>query len=150
MLEHLDAFTADYCAEFEPSDAAARADPPIRIKPDLWSLEGLRQCVEAVLRMAHVLQRANARRQSLQRAMLYEWLCTIWLDHFGGKLTYGRRATSEVSGPLVEFLLAAMRQVMPKDALPSREAVRDNIDDQRRERENAKHAAKKLKKRLGL
>jgi len=39
-------------------------------------------------------------------------------------------------GPLIAFMLAAMRQVMPEP--PSPETIRNGIDRVRRERENAK------------
>ena len=134
MLETLEAFTADYCTEFELTDDATRVDAvtnTARIKPDLWCVEKLRQRVEAVLVYAEVIRRANARRQSNQLAMLYHRLFTVWFDHFGrAKLTYSYIA-KKPAGPLVDFILTAMRQIMPKDALPSREAIRDNIDSQR-------------------
>jgi hypothetical protein len=147
MLKHLDAFTADYCAEFKPTDDATRADAvtnTVRIKPDLWCIEKLRRRAEAVLLYTNIIRHANARQQSVQRAMLYHRLFTVWLDHFhAAELTYTRKA-GEPSGPLVEFILTAMRQIMPEDKLPSREAMRDNIDDERRGREQL---ASELRKR---
>jgi hypothetical protein len=148
MLKHLDAFTVDYCAEFAPTDDAVRTnDVKIRIKPDLWCLEGLRSRPAAALHVARKLQDANSRRQNEQRAMLYHWLCGVWLYHFGGRLTYDRSSGGEPGGPLVEFILAAMRQVMPEDALPSREAVRDNIDRERVAREHAARVALQIQNR---
>jgi hypothetical protein len=147
MLRSLDAFAADYCAEFKPTDDATRAGAvtnTVRIKPDLWCIEKLRQRVEAVLLYTEVIRRANARQQSTQRAMLYYRLFTVWLNHFhAAQLSYSRQA-GEPSGPLVEFILRAMRQIMSEDVLPSREAVRDNIDDELRGRE---HLASELRKR---
>lgn len=147
MLEKLDAFAVDYCAEFKPTDDATRADAvttTVLIKPDLWCIEKLRRRVEAVLLFTEAIRRANTRKQRNQRAMLYHFLFTVWLGHFdGAKLTYDRQA-GEPSGPLVDFILTTMRQVMPVDALPSREAVRDNIDDERRGREQL---ASELQKR---
>jgi len=91
MLKNFAAFEADYRAQFAPADNAILDDPPIRIKPDLRCLEGLRRRTEAVLLVARTLQRANARRRNVQREMLYYWLCTMWLNHFHAELTYRRR-----------------------------------------------------------
>jgi hypothetical protein len=147
MLKHLDAFTPDYCAEFKPTDDATRANAvtnTVLIKPDLWCIEKLRRRVENVLEHTDSLKRANARQQSNQRAMLYHRLFIVWLDHFhAAQLTYSRQA-GEPSGPLVDFILTTMRQIMPEEKLPSREAVRDNIDDERRGREQL---ASELQKR---
>ena len=103
----------------------------------LWCIARLRRRTEAMLHAARTLQDAKTPRQTEQRAMLYHWLCGVWLDHFGGELTYDRAAATPVA-PLVDFILTAMRQVMPEDALPSREAVRDNIDRERGRREVAR------------
>jgi hypothetical protein len=141
MLEKLDAFAEDYCAEFKPTDDATRTDAvtnTVRFKPDLWCIEKLRQRVGAVLLYTEVIRRANARQQSNQRMMLYHRLFTVWLDHFqAAKLKYDRKA-KKPSGQLVDFILTAMRQIMPEDALPSREAVRDNIDRERDDRAEVK------------
>src|SRR5262249_14286104 len=119
MLRNLDAFVADYCTEFELTDDFTRADAvanTVLIRPDLWCIEKLRRRAEAVLLYTEVIRRANARRQSNQRAMLYHRLFTAWLDHFDrATLTYSRiKADAPLSGPLVEFILTAMRQILPE------------------------------------
>jgi hypothetical protein len=143
MLKNLAAYEADYREQFPPPPHGwwetdrhyeSKRNIAIKTERDLSSLEVLRRRTEAELRVARTLQDANSRKQNEQRAMLYHWLCGIWLDHFGGELTYDRSG-GDPGGPLVEFILTAMRQVMPKAALPSRESVRDNIDRYRRERE---------------
>jgi hypothetical protein len=140
MLEHLDAFTADHNAQFPQADY-------IKTERDRFYIQRLQQRAEAVWIANRTLQDANAGRRNVQRAMLYHWLCGVWLDHFHAtKLTYSRQA-GEPSGPLVDFILAAMLQIMPEDALPSREAVRENIDRDRRERGNAEQLARQLRKR---
>jgi hypothetical protein len=153
MLEQLAAFEADYRVQF-PS-GVWKTDQDYEIKRHIanqnerglrW-LEGLRGRTETVLLEARRQQRANARRRNTQREMLYFQLCGVWLDHFGGELTYDRSAGGEPGGPLVDFILMAMRQAMPEDALPSREAVRDNIDRERREREAARRVALQIRNR---
>jgi hypothetical protein len=138
MLDNLAAFEADYQAQFKPTDDARRADEAkIRIRPDLWCLEGLRRRAAALLLVANTLQRANEGRRDVQRALLYHWLCSVWLDHFHAlDLSYETRHREPPGGPLVEFILAAMRQIMPEDALPARRTVGDNIDREIEERAN--------------
>ena len=156
MLRHLDAFAELYRQAWRPhlpadefeAILAGRAEAfiadNVKTERDLWSIARLRQRTEAVLLYTDIIRYANARNQSTQRAMLYHRLFTVWLDHFhAAQLTYSRQAT-EPSGPLVDFILTAMRQIMPEDGLPSREAVRDNIDDERRGREQL---ASELRKR---
>jgi hypothetical protein len=151
MLKHLHAFETDYRVQFPSGvwktdrDYETKRNIAIKIERDLWCLEGMRRRTEDVLVANRTLQDANAGRRNEQRAMLYHWLCGVWLDHFGGELTYDRRG-GDPGGPLVEFILAAMRQVMPEDALPSREAARDNIDRDGRERENVKQLIRQLRK----
>jgi hypothetical protein len=139
MLAHLGAFAADYREQFPQID-------DIKTERDRFYFQRLLWRVEAVWCANRTLQEANAGRRNVQRAMLYHWLCGVWLDHFGGELVYSRSG-SEPSGPLVEFILAAMRQIVPKEQLPSREAVRDNIDRDRRERENASQIVRQLRQR---
>ena len=75
-----------------------------------------------------------------QREWLYHRLCTIWLDHFhapGLSLTRG--------GPLIRFMLAALRQIMPQEELPDPETVRDGIKRERKERTKAAQLSLELK-----
>jgi hypothetical protein len=58
MVTYLNAFAADYCAEFTPADDALRTtDVKIRIRPDLWCLEGLRRRTGDALLLARARQR---------------------------------------------------------------------------------------------
>jgi hypothetical protein len=132
MLKHLDAFEADYRVQF-PS-GVWKTDRNYEIKRniankterDLLCLEGLRRRTEDVLLVAHTLQDANAARRNEQHAMLYHWLCEVWLSYFEPELpNVGPPRT-----PLVNFMLAAMRLVMPKRELPQPDTVRDAIDRQ--------------------
>jgi hypothetical protein len=137
MLVHLAAFEADYRVLF-PTDVwktdrhyEIKRNIAIKTERGLRWIEGLRGRTEAELRVARTLKDANDRRQNVQRAMLYHWLCNVWLAHFEGPELpdVGLPRT-----PLVNFTLAAMRQVMPGGALPRPDTVRENIDRERRER----------------
>ena len=140
ILEHLDAFAELYRQAWRPqlpadefeAILAGRAEAfiadNVKTERDLWSIARLRQRTEAVLEYNTTIRQANNRRQSTQRAMLYHRLFTVWLDHFDrAKLTYSRIA-KKPSGPLVDFILRALQEIRPAIRLPSREAVRDNID----------------------
>ena len=74
----------------------------------------------------------------MQREWLYHRLCTVWLDHFHAPgLTYSVPSRGGPPyGPLIAFILAAAGLVMPE--LPSPKTVRDAINRERIERENAK------------
>jgi hypothetical protein len=123
MLENLDKFASEYRALFTQAD-------DIEAERGRWCIEALRRHIEAALLTARIKRRAYAGRQDPQRVSLYHWLCTVWLNHFHGiDLSYDTSG-GEPHGPLVEFILAAMRQVMPEDALPARWTVRDAIDDE--------------------
>jgi hypothetical protein len=140
MLKHLVAYEADYRVQFKPVDDAVRTDDlKIRIRPDLWCLEGLRRRPAALLLVANTLKHANEGRRNVQRALLYHWLCSVWLDHFHAPdLSYETGHRRPPSGPLIEFILMAMRQIIPEDALPARKTVGDNIDRETEERANLK------------
>jgi hypothetical protein len=93
--------------------------------------------------------RANARRKNAQREWLISRLCGIWLDHFHApKLAYSRKRGGPPSGPLIRFMLAAMRQIMPR--LPSPETIADAIDRERADRKRAKQMRKKLEQRARM
>jgi hypothetical protein len=111
----------------------------VKSECDLWCLKILRRRTEATWLGARAIRRANAGRKSVQREWLYHRLCTAWLDHFHAPdLRYSRPAKGgEPYGPLIAFMIAAIRQIMPEDA-PSAETVRDAIDRERRERDNVK------------
>jgi hypothetical protein len=86
------------------------------------------------------LRRANAGRRDSQREWLISRLCGIWLYNFGASdLTVTNPALGgPPRGRLIKFLLAAMRQVIPRRKLPSAETLRDLIKRERQARENAK------------
>jgi hypothetical protein len=139
MLKHLEAFAAGYCDQFPNADE-------VTTERDHWCIEGLKRRTLAVLLAARVIRSANARRRNVQRELLYHWLCNVWIDHFHGELTYSIPSLGGLPrGPLIEFLLAAFRQIVSEDALPSREAVRDSVDRERIEREHVKQFVLKLR-----
>jgi hypothetical protein len=146
MLKRLAAFEADYRVQF-PSDVwktdrhyENKRNIAIKTERDLSSLEVLRRRVEAVWLVACAIRRANKGQGDQQREWLYHRLCGIWLDHF-----HGETLTVTVppwggppEGPLIEFVLAAMRQIMPRRQLPkSTESVRYAIERERKERDRA-------------
>ena len=141
MLKLLAAFEAVYCAEFAAADDATHADAvtnTVTVTPDLWAIEGLRKQALGLWLYSCAIRRANKGRKSMQREWLYHRLCTVWLDHFhANKLTYDVPSRGgPPHGPLIAFILAAVGLVMPE--LRSAETVRDGIDRERTERENAK------------
>jgi hypothetical protein len=146
MVTDLAAFESDYRAVFKPTeDAVLTTDVKIRIRPDLWCLEGLRRRTELALLAAHARQRQNTRHRNAQHAMLYFRLCQLWLDHFqpGSELPPAGRFCT----PLVDFILAAMRLVVPTSELPQRdETVRDAIERERTERANLKAWPERLRR----
>lgn len=151
MLKLLDAFAELYRQTYAPhlpvdqfeailaSHASAFITDDLRTERDLSRIQGLRQRAEAVGRTAQALITAHSggdarsRDVRVQREMLYHRLCTVWLDHFHGtKLAYSRPKrggkSGKPTGPLIRFILTAMRQIMPEDKLPKAETVSDNID----------------------
>ena len=129
MLKHLGAFAEDHRAQFTRID-------DIKTERDLFYIQRLQWRAGAVWGAARAIQR----EKNNQRKQLYHRLCDVWLDHFGARaLSYSVPSLGgPPRGPLIAFMLAAMRQIMPEDALPSPETVRDAIDRERRERESAK------------
>jgi hypothetical protein len=128
MLKHLGAFVADYRAQFPIDDV-------VKTKRDLWCIEGLRRRAEAIWLAAQAIRRAHKGHKNVQREWLYYRLCSVWIDYFDGELVYNRRSRGPPYGPLINFMLAATRQVVSEGDLPSSESVRDAIDDERRGRE---------------
>jgi len=149
MLEHLDAFAELYreachfpadqfeavlagrAEAFIPNNSESNVPNNIQTEFGIWCIARLRQRTMAVWQCAHTIRVANARHQNTQRAMLYYSLCTVWLDHFHAELKYNRPSPpkrGDPYGPPIDFMLAAMRQVMPEDALPDPETVSDAID----------------------
>jgi hypothetical protein len=142
MLKHLDAFAELYRQAWLPhlpvdefqAILNGRASPfvdDVKTARDLWYIAGLRRRPLSMWLAARAIQRANQGKRNTQHEWLCHRLCTIWLDYFhanGLSITRG--------GPLIRFMLAAMRQIMPQE-MPSPETVRDGIKRERVERDNA-------------
>jgi hypothetical protein len=135
MMKHLGAFTLDHRAQFPHAD-------DIKTERDVFYIQRLHRRAEAVWLVARALRRANQGKRNVQHEWLCHRLCTVWLDYFhapGLSITRG--------GPLIRFMLAALRQVMPQEELPSPETVRDGIKRERDERANAAQLCFELKLR---
>jgi hypothetical protein len=145
-LPHL---PADQFQAILAGHASALTD--VRTEADLYWLAMLRRRPEATWLAAAAIRRANRGQKNQQREWLYHRLCTVWLDYFHApELSYSRPSRGgPPHGPLVAFMLAAVRQITPEDALPSPETLRDAIDRERRERENARQLVLQLRKRMG-
>ena len=121
--------------------APAHGDDVMRER-NLFYIERLRRSAQAQVGACQVIRRANKGHGNPQRDWLIGRLCGIWLDNFGGgRLTVTVGNTP--CGPLINFLLAAMRQVMPD--LPPPETLRDIIDREREGRENTLQLLLELK-----
>jgi hypothetical protein len=111
----------------------------VRADADLWGLKLLYQTADARFSASRAFRRANAGRRNPQRAWLVSRLCAIWIWDFGGHLSV---TTPPLGGPprgaLIDFLLAAMSQVIPGHDLPSPDTLRDQIKRERKDRENAR------------
>jgi hypothetical protein len=152
MLNHLNDFARDYCAEFAPSDDAAHADAvtnTVRITPDLWAIEGLHRQALGLWLNARAIRRAHRGHQNVQREWLYNQLCTVWLwDFHANELTFSVPSWGGAPyGPLIDFMLAAIRQVVSEEELPSPYALRDAILRERDERERASQLGLFLRER---
>lgn len=109
----------------------------VRTEADLWWIKMLWRRPEHDWLYADAIRRANKGQKNRQREWLYHRLCGIWLDHF-----HANDLTVTVppwggppEGPLIEFMLAAMRQVIPRSELPkSTETLRYAIDREREAR----------------
>ena len=120
MREHLDAFEADYRVQF-PSDVW-KTDLRLRdqaqhrrseIERDLFYVEGLAAASGGVLLVATASRVPMTGRERAAREWLYHRLCELWLDHFQAAPP-GFRRSACCARPLVNFILAAMRQIMPR------------------------------------
>jgi hypothetical protein len=114
-------------------------------------------CVNVVLRSTrlHVLgyraiRRAYRGRKDARQEWLVSQLCGIWLDHFHAPgLTYSVPSRGgPPHGPLIAFLQAAMRRVL--HVTPNAETLRDAIDRERVERENARQLRFELERRKAI
>jgi hypothetical protein len=121
----------------------------IKRERDLFYIERLHRRALAGVLACRAIRRANRRRSNPQREWLISRLSGIWLYNFGAPdLTYTVPSWGgPPSGPLIEFLLAAMRQIVPHDKLPKAHAWRDLIDRERRARENARQLRLDLRRR---
>jgi hypothetical protein len=154
MLKNLAAFAADHQAQFPRADE-------IKTERDRFYIERLRRRAEAVWLIARKFKRlrsktkgARGRRvhaQHVQREMLYTGLCAIWLYRFGmPELSYSRPTGGGApSGPLIRFMLACMRQIMPGDALPRPDTVAHAIERERAERAHLWDEVRQWKERHG-
>jgi hypothetical protein len=143
MLEQLDAFAKLYRRAFLPglpddqfeaivtSRASLAIPGKVKDARDLWGIAGMRRRALAKLQGALVQQEANWKNKSEQRAWLYHWLCEIWLDYFQGPEL---PPPGPARTPLVAFMLAAMRLVVPRSGLPRPDTLRDAIERQRKGR----------------
>jgi hypothetical protein len=140
--DEVDAIFAGRASAFVVDDKAIEQDCYSKrqrqaIERDCWAIAMLRQRAEAAWLTARAVRRANARRASVQHEWLYNQLCTVWLWDFDALLTYSVPSRGGPPyGPLIAFILAAAGLVMPEP--PSPETVRDAIDRERMERENAR------------
>jgi hypothetical protein len=137
MLRAIDKFAAKYRQLWQPHRsveefranvegfASPLADP--RTQAHIFGMKILRRFVLANLEASKFIRAAYPKNMRSEREWLYFRLCKIWLDHFHAPyLTYTVPSLGgPPCGPLIEFLQAAMRQVMPE---PSPETLRDAID----------------------
>jgi len=121
-----------------------RAEPFVsgnkKTEYDLWSIARLRRRPLGLLARCRVLRSANARKANTQRVWLIGRLCDVWLDHFNGQHLGVSRPSQggKPYGPLIDYLLAAMRAVIPEHALPDPETLDDAITRECKERENVR------------
>ena len=111
----------------------------IMTERDLYFIKILYRRALAHMLACKAIRRANAKRKDSQREWLVSRLCGIWLNNFNAPdLTVTVPPTGgPPRGPLIAFLITTMRQIMPS-AVPSPATLRDTIDRERKERENAK------------
>ena len=152
MLKHLGAFAELYRQAWFPhlpedevdaiftGQASAFIDDK-NIERDCWSIAKLRQRAEAIWLCARFIRQAHSRHGNVQQEWLITELCTCWIwdFHQGEALSYSIPPKGgEPSGPLIDFLSAAIREVTPGRVPLNAFTLRDAILRQRRERENAK------------
>ena len=153
MLIHLGAFAEFYRQAWLPHlpqdevDVifAGRAsafidDKDKSIERDCWSIAMLRQRAEAAWLTARAIRRAHRGHRNVQREWLCNQLCTVWLwDFHAPDLTCSVPSWGGAPyGPLIEFLRAAIREVVAEEELPSPYALRDAIRREAAEREKAR------------
>jgi hypothetical protein len=142
MVEHLDAFAELYrqwrlphlsVDEFQ-ARITRRAFPVVankRENPALYRIGMVRLLAESPGDAAWSKQIANIKNADSQREWLVHRLCEVWLDHFQGPPPEGQPERLPPPGrartPLVNFILAAMREIRPQLTLPRPDTVRDII-----------------------
>jgi hypothetical protein len=164
MLKRLDVFAELYRRRWWPqlpenefkAILNGRVEPFVpgnkKTEHDLWSIARLRRRPLGLLARCRVLRSANARKANTQRVWLIGRLCDVWLDHFNGPHLGVARPSQggKPYGPLIDYLLAAMRAVIPEHVLPDPETLDDAITRERRERENARQLKLELEAHGGL
>jgi hypothetical protein len=136
-------FTVDQLDVVVTGRAMAVVDD-VRTARDLWCIAMLHRRAEATWLAACALRRANRGHHDSQREWLISRLCGIWLENFNGQHLGVSRPSrgGKPGGPLIRFLTAAMRQIMP--LLPDAETLADAIERERAERQNARQLRLKL------
>jgi hypothetical protein len=161
MLKHLAEFAELYRQAWLPhllvdelqaiiAGHASALKTDVRTEADLYWIKMLWRRPEHVWLAARAIRRANKGQRNQQREWLYHRLCGIWLDHF-----HANDLTVTIppwggppEGPLIEFMLATMRQIMPPSELPkSTETLRYAIDRERKERNNVAQLRLDLRQR---
>jgi hypothetical protein len=119
---------------------------------DLWSIARLRRRPLGLWFANRAVRRANARKANTQREWLISRLCGVWLDHFNGQHLGVTRPSQggKPGGPLIDYLLASMRPIIPDHALPDPETLDDAIARERKERENRRQLKLELRAHGGL
>jgi hypothetical protein len=163
MMKGLLALAEDYRQHFLPdfpadqfhlvlTNQASAVIANKNIEARVWSLSRLWQHAEGLWLVASAVCRAHKGHRNVQREWLYHRLCTVWLENFSGpRLTWTVPSKGgPPQGPLIDFMLIAFCQVMPERLLPAPETVRDAIERERRERENARQLVLQLRVRNGV
>lgn len=159
MLKRIDAFAQMYWQRWRPAlspedfkailegRAEAFAPEDVRLQRDFWSISRLRRRPMSLWCAARAIRRASPANP--QREWVISRLCDIWLNNFGGQHLGVRRPSTggKPYGPLIDYLLAALRQVIDGD-LPDAETLKDHITRERRERDRARQLQLFLKERF--
>jgi hypothetical protein len=134
------AFVVDDKAIEQDCCSSAKRQRDKAIERDCWSIAMLRQRAEAAWLTARAIRRAHRGHRNVQREWLCNQLCTVWLwDFHAPDLTCSVPSWGGAPyGPLIEFLRAAIREVVAEEELPSPYALRDAIRREGAERENAR------------
>lgn len=142
------AFVVDDKAIEQDCDPTGKLRQRQAIERDCWAIAMLRQRAEAAWLTASAIRRAYRGHRNVQQEWLYNQLCTAWLwDFRAPELTYAVPSKGGAPyGPLIEFLRAAIREVVAEEELPSPYALRDAIRRERDERESARQLSLRFPK----